>query len=149
MAQAAAAQQRAEDLIMSGRQEPRDGRGHLFLRGLEQRAVDRYGLRALVRQAQILILDEPTSNLDTEAEERFREALDRIRRETGVTIIVVAQRLSTVSAADQIVTLENGRVIEAGTHAELIAAGGWYANAYTQQTLAAGEGKSTLRTVAG
>ncbi len=105
--------------------------------------------RALVRRAPILILDEPTSNLDAEAEERFRDALDRIRRETAVTIIVVAHRLSTVAGADQIVTLENGRVTETGAHAELIALGGWYAKAYAQQILSTGTGKDERRTATG
>jgi len=105
--------------------------------------------RALVLQAPILILDEPTSNLDAESEEHFREVLNRIRRETGATIIVIAHRLSTVSAADQIVTLENGRAVQTGTHAELVAVDGWYANAYAQQVQVHGENEGPLRTVVG
>ena len=89
--------------------------------------------RALVRKASILILDEPTSNLDAEAEERFRDALSQIRDVSDATIIVVAHRLSTIAAADKIITLEDGRVTATGGHAELLAGGGWYANAYAQQ----------------
>jgi ABC-type multidrug transport system fused ATPase/permease subunit len=89
--------------------------------------------RALLRKAPILILDEPTSQLDAESEQRFRDALARIRAQTRTTIIVVAHRLSTVMIADKIVVMDNGRVIETGSHAELIARGGWYAEAYAKQ----------------
>ena len=105
--------------------------------------------RALVRRAPILILDEPTSNLDAEAEERFRDALDRIRRETAVTIIVVAHRLSTVATSDQIVTLENGCVSETGSHTELVKLGGWYAKAYAQQILSTDIRKDERQTATG
>ncbi|MDA1357855.1 MAG: ABC transporter ATP-binding protein [Proteobacteria bacterium] len=89
--------------------------------------------RTLVRGGPILILDEPTSNLDADAEEKFRDALVRIRRETDMTIIVVAHRLSTVAIADQIAIIEAGRVSDTGTHAALIARGGWYAMAFAKQ----------------
>ena len=105
--------------------------------------------RALVRRAPILILDEPTSNLDAEAEERFRDALDRIRRETAVTIIVVAHRLSTIASSDQIVTLENGHVTETGAHTDLVKVGGWYAKAYAQQILATDIRKGERQTATG
>ncbi len=91
--------------------------------------------RALIRRSPILILDEPTSNLDAEAEASFRETLKRIRTETGMTIIVVGHRLSTIADADQIVVLERGRVAAAGSHAELRAAGGWYARALAKQRI--------------
>lgn len=105
--------------------------------------------RALVRQAQILILDEPTSNLDAQAEEKFREALARIRRLESATIIVIAHRLSTVADADQIVTLENGKVTETGSHEELVATGGWYSKAYAQQVMSSDDREDALRAAAG
>lgn len=89
--------------------------------------------RTLLKGAPLLILDEPTSHLDADAEDRFRQALQRIRAETKMTIVVVAHRLSTIALADRIVVLVDGRVEQIGTHGELIAAGGWYANAYRSQ----------------
>jgi ABC-type multidrug transport system fused ATPase/permease subunit len=89
--------------------------------------------RALVRRAPILILDEPTSALDAGAEAAFRDALQTLRVETDLTIIVIAHRLSTIVDADKIVVLNKGRVEAAGSHEELIGAGGWYAEATRQQ----------------
>jgi ATP-binding cassette, subfamily B, bacterial MsbA len=89
--------------------------------------------RALVRRAPILILDEPTSALDADAEAAFRDALRTLRSETNLTIIVIAHRLSTIADADQIVVLQQGHVESVGSHAELMAAGGWYARAHAQQ----------------
>ncbi len=89
--------------------------------------------RTLVRGASILILDEPTSNLDADAEALFRDALLRIRRETNITMIVVGHRLSTVAIADRIVVLEDGRVTDVGSHQELVGRGGWYARAIAKQ----------------
>ena len=97
--------------------------------------------RALVRHASILILDEPTSNLDAEAEQAFRRALARIRAETDTTILVVGHRLSTVAGADQIVVLNQGRVEAIGSHQELRAAGGWYARALESQQSALAGGR--------
>jgi ABC-type multidrug transport system fused ATPase/permease subunit len=87
----------------------------------------------LVRRAPILILDEPTSALDADAETAFRDALRTLRRETRLTIIVIAHRLSTIADADQVIVLRQGRVEAVGSHAELMPAGGWYANAIQQQ----------------
>ena len=89
--------------------------------------------RALVRNASILILDEPTSNLDAESEEAFRQALRRIRNETETTIIIVAHRLASVVDADQIVVLNQGRVDAIGNHVELISQDGWYLDAWVLQ----------------
>lgn len=89
--------------------------------------------RTLVRKAPILVLDEPTSNLDADAEEAFRAALGRIRRETEMTVIVVGHRLSTVAIADQIAIMEAGRVSDIGSHAELLTRSGWYASAFAKQ----------------
>jgi subfamily B ATP-binding cassette protein MsbA len=89
--------------------------------------------RALVAQAPILLLDEPTSNLDADSEALFRDALLRIRNHTSITVIVIAHRLSTVTLADKIVVMEGGRVVDEGRHEDLLGAGGWYAEAFVKQ----------------
>jgi ABC-type multidrug transport system fused ATPase/permease subunit len=89
--------------------------------------------RALVRRAPILLLDEPTSNLDADSEALFRDALERIRTETETTVLVIAHRLSTVTMADKIVVMQSGRIVAQGTHAELVRVGGWYADAFAKQ----------------
>jgi subfamily B ATP-binding cassette protein MsbA len=81
--------------------------------------------RALLVDPPILILDEATSALDTESERHVQAAMDALMR--GRTTIVIAHRLSTVQRADRIVVLEAGEIVETGSHAELIAAGGLYA----------------------
>lgn len=87
--------------------------------------------RALLKDAPILILDEATSALDSESEQLIQQALQRVMRNR--TVLVIAHRLSTVLHADQIVVLERGRVVERGTHAELLARGGQYAALYRMQ----------------
>ncbi|GIL38353.1 ABC transporter ATP-binding protein [Roseiterribacter gracilis] len=91
--------------------------------------------RAILRDAPILLLDEATSALDTESERAVQAALQRLR--TGRTTLVVAHRLSTVVEADRIVVLEAGRVVEQGTHAELVSVSGVYARLYGTQLQAA------------
>jgi ABC-type multidrug transport system fused ATPase/permease subunit len=86
--------------------------------------------RALARDASILILDEPTSQLDPETEQKFRATLERLRQETNLTMIIIAHRLSTIANADQIVALENGFVAGAGTHAQLLRSCDWYRKAH-------------------
>ena len=88
--------------------------------------------RALVRDPRILLLDEATSALDSESELRVREALQRLMADR--TALVVAHRLSTVMAADLIVVLDDGRIVEQGTHSALVARGGAYARMYELQS---------------
>ena len=80
--------------------------------------------RALLKDAPILILDEATSALDTESEKMVQQALDNLMRNR--TTFVIAHRLSTIMHADTIVVLEKGRIVETGSHADLLAGGGLY-----------------------
>jgi ATP-binding cassette subfamily B protein len=97
-------------------------RGYRFSGGEKQRIAI---ARTLLRDPRVLVLDEATSALDTETERAVQQAFDALAR--GRTTITIAHRLSTVRGADQIVVLDHGRVIEAGTHASLLADNGRYA----------------------
>lgn len=87
--------------------------------------------RAIYKDAPILILDEATSALDAESERLVQEALDRLMQ--GRTSLVIAHRLATVKAADRVLVLDGGRIVEQGTHAELIALNGLFAHLHSLQ----------------
>ncbi|MCI7144597.1 MAG: ATP-binding cassette domain-containing protein, partial [Collinsella sp.] len=102
---------------------------HQFSGGQRQRVAI---ARAILTDAPILVLDEATSALDSESEALVQEALENLMR--GRTSIVVAHRLSTVAALDRIVVLADGEIVEDGTHAQLVEAGGEYASLWGRQT---------------
>ena len=104
-------------------------RGHRLSGGERQRVAI---ARALLREPRILILDEATSSLDSQSEALVQEAFDRLRE--GRTSIVVAHRLSTIRDADQIAVVDGGRIVEIGTHEQLLAVGGAYARLYAKQS---------------
>ena len=91
-----------------------------------------YFSRALVRNPKILLLDEATSALDNESESIVQEALDQARQ--GRTTIIVAHRLSTIRNADVIFAMKDGKVVESGTHDDLMALGGVYYSLVVTQT---------------
>ena len=103
-------------------------RGVLLSGGQRQRIAI---ARAMLKDAPILVLDEATSALDSESERMVEEALEQLTRNR--TSLIIAHRLSTVERADRILVLEQGRIVESGSHAELLAAGGVYADLYRLQ----------------
>lgn len=112
-------------------QAPSGPRGTALSGGQRQRIAI---ARALLRDAPILLLDEATSALDSQTELSVTQALDTLR--AGRTTIVIAHRLSTILAADAIVVMNQGRIVDRGTHAELLARGGLYADLYRLQVKA-------------
>ena len=128
---AAAKDAHAHDFI-SGREAGYDtivGEQGIKLSGGERQRVAI--ARALVKDAKILVLDEATSSLDSESEHLIQEALFELMK--GRTVIAIAHRLSTIVGMDRIVYLESGRIIEQGSHNELIARGGPYAQLWNRQ----------------
>ena len=103
-------------------------RGSLLSGGQRQRIA--IG-RALLKNAPVLILDEATSALDTQSERRIQDALNNLMKNR--TTLVIAHRLSTVEKADRIIVLDAGRIVESGTHSELLTANGHYAALYRMQ----------------
>ena len=88
--------------------------------------------RVLLKNAPILILDEATSALDSEVEAAIQEQLATLMR--GKTVIAIAHRLSTIAAMDRLVVLEAGKIVEEGTHAQLLATGGHYVQLWERQS---------------
>ena len=89
--------------------------------------------RVLIRKSPILILDEPTSNLDSESEDIFNQVLRNIRRKGNTTIITVSHKLSNIIDADQIIVLKDGKIDDIGVHSQLISKDGWYSMAWDIQ----------------
>jgi ATP-binding cassette subfamily B protein len=85
----------------------------------------------MVKNAPILILDEATSSVDTRTEELIQQAMDALT--VGRTSFVIAHRLSTIKNADMILVMRSGDIVERGTHEELLARGGFYADLYNSQ----------------
>jgi ABC-type multidrug transport system fused ATPase/permease subunit len=103
------------------------GEGAVMLSGGQNQRLDL--ARALARKSKILIMDEPTSNLDTESQDKFFAAIDRIRNETKTTIIMVTHNLTSIATVDQIIVLNGGKVEAVGGHDRLIKGNSWYSNA--------------------
>lgn len=128
---AAAKAAAAHDFIMTlpDGYETRVGESGVRLSGGERQRIA--FARAMLRDAPILLLDEPTSSLDAESEAKVQEAMDRLLRDR--TVVMIAHRLSTVKKADMICVMHEGRIVETGSHPELVARGGVYARMFQTQ----------------
>ena len=114
--------------LPDGYETPAGERGSKLSGGQRQRIAI---ARAILKDAPIVLLDEPTSSLDVETEKGVMEAQRRLCR--NKTTLTIAHRLSTVVDSDEILVMIDGRIAERGTHRELMAAGGWYAQMFTLQ----------------
>ncbi|WP_281826554.1 ABC transporter ATP-binding protein [Jannaschia rubra] len=124
--------------FIEGLRDHRGRRGydaHLGERGVKLSGGQRQRIalaRAILKDAPVLILDEATSALDSEVEAAIQQALERVMRDK--TVIAIAHRLSTIARMDRIVVMDRGRIVEAGTHAQLLARGGLYARYWERQS---------------
>ena len=134
---AAARAAEAHDFILTLRDhQGRSGYdAHLGERGVKLSGGQRQRIalaRALLKDAPILVLDEATSALDSEVEAQVQDALTRAMQ--GKTVLAIAHRLSTIAQLDRIVVMEQGRIVEQGSHADLLARGGTYARYWSRQS---------------
>ncbi|WP_423068743.1 ABC transporter ATP-binding protein [Devosia sp. CN2-171] len=133
----AAEQAKVADVI-AGLMDPKQRRGydaHVGERGVKLSGGQRQRVaiaRVLLKNAPILVLDEATSALDSEVEAAIQDQLVSLM--AGKTVIAIAHRLSTIAAMDRLVVLEKGQIVEEGTHAELLARGGHYAQLWERQS---------------
>mgnify|MGYP003980734463 FL=1 len=109
------------------------GEGAVRLSGGQRQRLDL--ARVLMKKSPILILDEPTSNLDVESENIFKSSIDRIRKETNTSIIIISHKLLSIADADNIIVIKQGKIEGFGSHLELLDQDGWYSEAWNTQTL--------------
>lgn len=134
---AAAKRAEAHDFIL-GLEDHKGRKGyeaHLGERGVKLSGGQRQRIalaRAILKDAPILVLDEATSALDSEVEASIQTALHRVMK--GKTVLAIAHRLSTLSEMDRIIVMDGGRIVESGTHDDLLARGGLYANFWNRQS---------------
>ncbi|BCP54667.1 ABC transporter ATP-binding protein/permease [Kaistia sp. 32K] len=134
----AAARQAAADQFIEGLSDPRGRTGydaHVGERGVKLSGGQRQRIaiaRVLLKDAPILVLDEATSALDSEIESVIQEQLEGLM--ANKTVIAIAHRLSTIAAMDRLVVMDEGRIVETGTHQELLAAQGLYASLWARQS---------------
>ena len=101
-----------------------------------------WAARAILKNAPVLILDEATSHLDAISEATVRDALDRLME--GRTTVVIAHRLSTIRDVDNILVLDEGKVVEQGTHEQLLSHGGMYAQLVSAQMTGAADSRRPI-----